>query len=205
MSSERQIQANRRNAQFSTGPKTCEGKDKVSSNAISLGLYARRVLLPGEDEGEYALLLQALYDRWEPQNPIEERYVREICDLWWKIERLNKAEQAYLSDCVHIEAARRKFEPESTALVLDRNAVELSRALDRELLKRGLDMQPNERDLREALKQNLTEIDRMQICANLDGRRQYLLRSLKRAEAGLTALQAPRTTIEVHSPRKQAV
>ena len=162
-------------------------------------------MLPGEDEAEYKLQLQAFYDCWEPQNPIEERYVREICDLWWKIDRLNKGEQAYLSDSVHIEAAGRMYKPEPTATVCREDAAQISRLIDRELLTRGLEMQPDERDLREAVKHSLSETQRMQVCANSEARRQNLLRSLKRTEAALTARQAPRMTIEARRQREQSV
>src|SRR5438552_2753171 len=52
--SERKRQANRLNAQKSTGPRSAEGKDKVSQNALTHGLTAEKhTVLPGEDAGEY--------------------------------------------------------------------------------------------------------------------------------------------------------
>jgi hypothetical protein len=39
--SQRRIEANRRNAQRSTGPKTPEGKGKCAKNAVKHGLTAR--------------------------------------------------------------------------------------------------------------------------------------------------------------------
>ena len=50
MTSEKQIQANRRNAHKSTGPKTPEGKAAVRLNSNKHGLRSQEVLLPGEDE-----------------------------------------------------------------------------------------------------------------------------------------------------------
>ena len=49
MTSEKQAEANRRNALNSTGPKTPEGKAAVSHNALRHGLLSRDILLPGED------------------------------------------------------------------------------------------------------------------------------------------------------------
>jgi hypothetical protein len=50
MTSEKQAQANRRNALKSTGPKTPEGKAAVRLNANKHGLRSQEVLLSGEDE-----------------------------------------------------------------------------------------------------------------------------------------------------------
>jgi hypothetical protein len=51
MTSDKQAQANRRNALKSTGPKTPEGKAAVRYYATKHGLLSEDVvLLPGEDE-----------------------------------------------------------------------------------------------------------------------------------------------------------
>ena len=49
MLTENQLDANRANAQHSTGPKTAEGKKRSSLNAIRHGLNSQAVLLPYED------------------------------------------------------------------------------------------------------------------------------------------------------------
>ena len=49
MSSEQQIEANRLNAQKSTGPATPEGRAAVSLNGLKYGLYAKTLILPGEE------------------------------------------------------------------------------------------------------------------------------------------------------------
>ena len=50
MTSDKQADANRRNARKSTGPKTPEGKAVARLNAVKHGLLSQEVLLPGEDE-----------------------------------------------------------------------------------------------------------------------------------------------------------
>jgi hypothetical protein len=196
MISQKKIEANRRNSQMSTGPNTAEGKHGSCCNALSLGLYARTTLLPGEDEAEYHLLLSALFALLDPANIVEEWYVRDIADLRWRLNRLNKAEQAYLSDCVHIEAARREYKPESSGLVLAGDMAEIRKAIDQALLEKGRQLEPNAQDLCEALKRTLTDTAHMQVGAVIDRRRGYLLRNLKRAEAALAASQERRMTIE---------
>ena len=50
MTSDKKVEANRRNALKSTGPKTLEGKSAVRMNALKHGLLSRETLLPGKDE-----------------------------------------------------------------------------------------------------------------------------------------------------------
>jgi len=49
MASAKQILANKKNARRSTGPKTKLGKEKVSMNAMKLGIYAEHHVMVGED------------------------------------------------------------------------------------------------------------------------------------------------------------
>ena len=53
MATQSQIEANRRNAQKSTGPRSEEGKQTSARNATKFGLFSRHVLLPGDDEAEF--------------------------------------------------------------------------------------------------------------------------------------------------------
>ena len=46
MPTKKQNEANRRNAQLSTGPKTTNGKARASRNALTHGLFATDLLLP---------------------------------------------------------------------------------------------------------------------------------------------------------------
>ena len=48
-----QVDRNRRNALSSTGPKSLEGKDRSSMNALSHGLRSGRNVIPGEDVREW--------------------------------------------------------------------------------------------------------------------------------------------------------
>ena len=47
----RKIEANRANAEKSTGPKTAEGKAMSRMNAIKHGILSREVVLRGESRG----------------------------------------------------------------------------------------------------------------------------------------------------------
>jgi len=72
MPSDQKIQANRRNAQRSTGPKTPEGKATVSRNATRHGLASSRtVVLPEENRQEFEELVDAFRSEYQPQGPLE--------------------------------------------------------------------------------------------------------------------------------------
>ena len=58
MTSQKQIEANRRNAQKSSGPKTIQGRSISRMNALKHGLLAEQVVVPGEDFEEFATLRQ---------------------------------------------------------------------------------------------------------------------------------------------------
>src|SRR5205807_417954 len=57
MATIKQIEANRRNALKSTGPKTPGGKAAVRLNALRHGLRAHAVVLPGENPGSISATL----------------------------------------------------------------------------------------------------------------------------------------------------
>ena len=92
MSSIKQIEANRRNAKRSTGPKTPEGKDKVRFNALVDGLRAQSVLLPSEDPNLFNEHLQKLLRTWRPQDDMEKSLVEQIAIAEWKMARLDRLE-----------------------------------------------------------------------------------------------------------------
>ena len=52
MTSLRQIEANRRNAMNSTGPRTARGKAVVALNAVQHGILSRQAVIQGESEAE---------------------------------------------------------------------------------------------------------------------------------------------------------
>jgi hypothetical protein len=97
MATQNQIQANRNNAQKSTGPRTEEGKAHVSQNALKHGLLARDAVLPGEDPAEFDAQLAALEDALHPEDALEQELVRQIADAQWRMQRLARLETAYLN------------------------------------------------------------------------------------------------------------
>jgi hypothetical protein len=94
--SERKIQANRRTALRSTGPKTAHGKRTVARNAIKHGLLAQEVVITAGDGKEnledFRALVERLWESYEPLGVVEEILVQTIATCWWRKARVLRAE-----------------------------------------------------------------------------------------------------------------
>ena len=94
MASQRQIDANRRNAQKSTGPVTDLGKATAKFNALKHGMTARTAVLPYEDAGSYAELREAFHDTYKPVNAVEASLVETVANSYWRLLRIRRVETA---------------------------------------------------------------------------------------------------------------
>lgn len=92
--SERQLAANRANAQLSTGPTTPTGKAKSSLNAVKTGLTGRTVLLPTEDAAEYERHIRAFEKELRPVGERECDLVQSLADISWRLRRIVPLEMA---------------------------------------------------------------------------------------------------------------
>jgi hypothetical protein len=87
MASEKQIQANRINAQ-KAGVKTEEGKAAIRVNAVSHGFFSKEVLLPGEDSQLLDELRDKCIEELEPEGELETMLVERIIACTWQLKRL---------------------------------------------------------------------------------------------------------------------
>ena len=101
--SEKQQEANRQNAQHSTGPKNPEGKAAVRLNALTYGLRARDLILPNEDPEEYKQLWADLEAEWQPQNRTERMHLEQMATSQWLLARFAKTERRIYQYEVSIE------------------------------------------------------------------------------------------------------
>ena len=92
--SDAKFAANRLNAQFSTGPKTAEGKATASLNAVKTALTGRTVLLPTDDAAEYERHIRAYQDELKPFGQRESDLLRSIADTSWRLARIPGLEMA---------------------------------------------------------------------------------------------------------------
>jgi len=70
MTTKKQIQANRKNAKDSTGPRTNQGKQRCSQNALKHGFRSKHPVIPGEDPAEYQHKLETLRNDIRPVNAL---------------------------------------------------------------------------------------------------------------------------------------
>lgn len=87
MTTAAQFEANRQNAQASTGPRTEAGKARSSQNATKLGLFSTRNCVLPKDREEYNELSQALWDRLNPHDSLEGAFAIEVIRATWRLRR----------------------------------------------------------------------------------------------------------------------
>ena len=108
MSSFRQIQANRRNAQFSTGPKTDEGKSRSRQNAVRHGLTAETVIHALEDAEDYAAFEMTVTADYDAQTAVERELVLRLASLLWRLRRATAIESGLFNIQAREILSRRK-------------------------------------------------------------------------------------------------
>ena len=85
-SSQRKIEANRRNAKKSIGPKTSAGKAISSWNSTRHGLLSKRLpYLFGQGKKQFNRLLSNLQRDLEPVGTLEEVLVEKIAQEYWRL------------------------------------------------------------------------------------------------------------------------
>jgi hypothetical protein len=97
MTSFRQMEANRRNALRSTGPRTEEGRRSSRANAFRHGLTAETVVARVEDEGDYQAFEAAVIADYDAQTAVERELVLRLASLLWRLRRATAVETDLLS------------------------------------------------------------------------------------------------------------
>jgi hypothetical protein len=87
MATLKQIEANRRNAELSTGPTSPPGKMVSSRNSTKHGFYSTSALLPNEDREEFLRLARRLVWAYCPCGVLQEEAVRTIIETRWQLRR----------------------------------------------------------------------------------------------------------------------
>jgi hypothetical protein len=92
MTSYRQIEANRRNALKSTGPKSEQGKQTSRCNALRHGLTAETVVGALEDAEDYEKFEAAVTADYDAQSAVERELVLRLASILWRLRRATTME-----------------------------------------------------------------------------------------------------------------
>ena len=92
MSTIRQAEANRRNAQKSTGPRSVEGKAASRMNALKTGIHAQSQIIRGEDPAELQAMADQYYRDLHPTTAVARLLVDSLISAEWQIRRLRRVE-----------------------------------------------------------------------------------------------------------------
>jgi hypothetical protein len=89
--------ANQNNAQYSTGPRSAEGKARVSQNALRHGLTSAHLVIRDEERDEFAALQDSLLAELQPQGAVETITFHELLHAAWNLARFRKIEASVSS------------------------------------------------------------------------------------------------------------
>lgn len=141
MASRAQIEANRKNAQKSTGPTSERGKEKVAGNALQHGLRAEKLVSFDEAEDDFLAFHAAQQAVLAPADAVEEQLVERIVLCAWRLRRAYRVEAEMFNA---FRRTRPQFHDTELATVFDvatremsvlaRYEVMLDRALQRALM-----------------------------------------------------------------------
>jgi len=92
--SEKQIEANRRNALKSTGPITPEGKERSRCNAVRHGLTAETVIGSLEDAEDYEAFEAAVIADYYGDTAVERELILRLASILWRLRRSTAIESA---------------------------------------------------------------------------------------------------------------
>jgi hypothetical protein len=101
MATEAQTNANRENAEKSTGPRTPQGKAISSRNSLVHGMTSGKFLPPDGDPDEFFQILDQFRGRFQPFDEAEDALVERLVAAEFKMRSVRYADAALF----HIQAA----------------------------------------------------------------------------------------------------
>jgi hypothetical protein len=113
-----QIEANRLNATHSTGPRTDAGREAVSQNRLTLGLFTRRDYVKPEERELYKEFCDGFYAELCPQGHVESSLANDIVSASWRLRR-----------CAEVDGDLADFAPQDP--LLDEATEKTRRAVER--------------------------------------------------------------------------
>jgi hypothetical protein len=134
MTTERQAEANRRNALASTGPRTSNGKAVVARNAVKHGALSSFAVIPGVERVEdWQAHRDGIMRGLVPVGLLETRLAERVALLLWRLDRVARYEAAVTTAALdragekpHFSSYTEASEPESYAVRLTKAPEELA-------------------------------------------------------------------------------
>ena len=116
MISDKQLAANRTNAQKSTGPRTETGKSIASKNSITHGLRSAHPVIEDEDPAEFNDFRNDMITQFAPSGPMERLLIDRIVHAAWRLRRIGTIEVEVYDFLRH--PAKKKSNKSQTARAL---------------------------------------------------------------------------------------
>ena len=110
MPSQIQLEANRANAQLSTGPRTEEGKARAALNSRKHGLSAAHLFIPDADREAFESMQANFLEDLSPQGELELTLFDTLLHANWNIRRCRIVEAGLLRDPEQDEAKLRQLD-----------------------------------------------------------------------------------------------
>ncbi len=99
-----------------TGPRTPEGKQRSSRNAVKHGLTAEHLVISDDERDEFEEFRAALWEEISPSGPLQVNAFNHLLHAGWQIQRIQRIEGSLFA--VHANP----FADEAAARQLDRMA-----------------------------------------------------------------------------------
>ena len=153
MTSNLQIEANRRNARLSTGPRTEEGRNVSRMNALRHGLTAQHVTVFDETEADFRRFHRQLMRVLRPDGAMEAQLAERAVICAWRLRRVYRIETGMFSK------ARKLWAPTGPTLANDIETVYTRLASQRDDLAK---LSRYESSIERSLRRALLDLDRRQ-------------------------------------------
>ncbi|HEV2546624.1 MAG TPA: hypothetical protein VGU20_04755 [Stellaceae bacterium] len=153
MTSNLQIEANRRNARRSTGPRTAQGKRSSRMNALRHGLTAQHVTVFDETEADFRRFHRQLMRVLRPEGAMEAQLAERAVICAWRLRRVYRIETGMFSK------ARKLWAPTGPTLANDIEIVYTRLSSQRDDLAK---LSRYEASIQRSLRRALLDLERRQ-------------------------------------------
>jgi hypothetical protein len=169
-----------------------------------LGLYAKTLVLPGENIRDWEELLAEVLEDLNPQGAIAYRLAVEIAACLWRLRRIDAAEYASLNRLAQLQVMDRKFEIRDSVASISGKKVRSDAEIDELLKKHAKELHPTAEDLSNALR-TMIESD-IDVSEKADRRRRALRKEMLELLEALHTMQERRLPPEgsVHDSERPA-